>query len=284
MPAQINFTAPGLFPEGIAYDPFQNWFYVSSITEGTIGIVLPDGTYKSFITDPALTMTTGLKVDKAHKVLWVSNAPNGVGTYQLGTGDRIFYTDLSTLVPGAPIFINDLALDPQGNAYVTNSFSPVVYKVDREGNAEVFFQNEAFATVPGEFGFNGIVYDERGYLLVAMSSRNQILRIPVRNPDDYSIIQLDSPISTPDGLLLSKDGKQLVIVSGDRVLSFLSNDQWQTGQLSTSFVVGPEFPTTLASDGKRVYVLFAHLDKFFGGQSQTIFTVQEVPLNTKDSF
>jgi hypothetical protein len=30
-PVQINFTEPNLFPEGLAYDPHRNWFYVSSV-------------------------------------------------------------------------------------------------------------------------------------------------------------------------------------------------------------------------------------------------------------
>jgi hypothetical protein len=65
------------------------------------------------------------------------------------------------LLPYKPIFINDAALDRQGNTYVSNSFSPVIYKVDREGNASVFFQDAGFNLPSGEFGFNGIQYGER---------------------------------------------------------------------------------------------------------------------------
>jgi len=80
-PVQINFTEHNLFPEGVAYDPFHNWFYVSSAAHGTVGIVTFDGTYKPFITDETLTGTTGLKVDKARKRLWVCNVENGIGAY-----------------------------------------------------------------------------------------------------------------------------------------------------------------------------------------------------------
>lgn len=290
-PVQINFTEPDLFPEGVAYDPFKNWFYVSSATRGDIGIVTFDGTYKPFITDEILTGTNGLKVDKARKRLIVCNGPfngtNGLGAYDLNTGSRIFFADLSALLPGEPIFINDVALDPQGNAYVTNSFSPVIYKVTREGNASIFFQNGALALQPGEFGFNGIQYDERGFLLVAFS--NQIIKIPMSNQASYSIVQLDAPIF-PDGLLLSKDGKQLVVVHNtggtpdDKVVSFISNDAWKSGSLSTSFSTGPVFPTTATSDGKRVYVLYSHLDKLINGESQNTFTIQEVPLKRPTQF
>ncbi|MEJ7830985.1 MAG: hypothetical protein WKF91_22455 [Segetibacter sp.] len=284
---QINFTEPNLFPEGVAYDPFQDWFYVSSASHGTVGIVTRKGTYTPFITDENLTGTTGLKVDKVHKRLWVCNIENGIGSYNLNTGTRIFYTDLTALLPGEPVFINDEALDPEGNAYVTNSASPVIYKVTRAGKASVFFQNAAFTLPPGEFGFNGIQYDGRGFLLVAFA--NQLVKIPVRNPAGYSIVQLDATVS-PDGLLLGKDGKQLVVVSNtggtpdDRVLSFVSNDEWKSGSMSTSFNTSAVFPTTATSDGKRVYVLYSHLDKLINGENQNTFTIQEVPLKKPTQF
>lgn len=284
-PVQINFTEHNLFPEGLAYDGLHNRFYVSSASRGPVGIVTFDGTYKPFITDDALTQTNGLRVEKTRQRLWVCNAPDGVGAYDLNTGARIFFTDLTQLLPGVTVFTNDVVLDPEGNAYVTNSFSPVIYKVDRYGKASVFFQKAAFATGPGDFGFNGIQYDERGFLLVAHTSLNEIIKIPVRNPADYSVVQLDATLSFPDGMLLSKDGKQLVVVNEDRVLSFISNDQWKSGSMSTSFYTGSEvFTTSVTSDGKRVYVLYSHLNKLLNGEDQDTFTIQEVLLKKTTSF
>ena len=286
-PSSISFIAPSLFPEGVVYDPIQNWFYVSSVTQGSVGIVKMDGSYQSFITDPLLTITTGLKIDKAKKRLWVANVENGIGVYNLPSGDRLFFADLSTLIPGIPVFINDVGLDPNGNAYVTNSFAPVIYKVSRDGTASVFFYNAAFATGPGEFGFNGIQYDNRGFVLVAFADK--LVKINTDNPDDYSIVQLNAAIF-PDGLLLSKNGKELLIVNNtggtpdDSVLSFITDDQWESGMLTNSFSTGPVFPTTLTSDGKSVYVLYSHLDKFLSGNSHDSFTIQKVPFENKYSF
>jgi sugar lactone lactonase YvrE len=287
-PVQINFTESNLFPEGMVYDPLHKRFYVSSTTRGSIGIVTPAGTYRPFITDETLTRTTGLEVDKARQRLLVSNAPNGLGAYHLNSGARIFYADLAALLPGAPIFINDVALDPEGAAYVTNSQSPVIYKVDRTGKASIFFQDDAFATAPGGFGFNGIEYDERGFLLVGFVSRNLVVKIPVLRPTDYAIVQLDAALNRPDGLLLSKDGKQLAVVNNaggsadGKVLSFISDDEWQSGSLSTSFSTGAVFPTTATGNGRRVYVLYAYLHK--SGTGQDIFTIQEVPLKKPSPF
>jgi sugar lactone lactonase YvrE len=287
-PVTINFTQSDLFPEGLVFDPLHKRFYVSSTSRGHIGIVTPAGTYTPFITDEVLTRTTGLEVDKARQRLLVSNAPNGLGAYHLNSGARIFYTDLAALLPGAPVFINDVALDAEGRAYVTNSQSPVIYRVDRQGQATIFFQDSAFGTAAGGFGFNGIEYDERGFLLVSFVSRNQVVKIPVDQPANYAIVQLDATLNRPDGLLLSKDGKQLVVANNaggsdaGQVLSFISHDAWQSGRLSTTFHTGPVFPTTLTGNGRRVYVLYAYLHR--SGTGQDIFTIQEVPLKKLSPF
>jgi len=230
---QINFTSQNLFPEGVVYDPFNDRFYVSSVTTGDIGIVTSDGNYTPFITDPALTATTGLEIDKARKLLYVSNSPGSVGVYDINSGERINFINLASLVPGARVFVNDIALDPQGNAYVTNSLSPVIYKITPDGIATIFFQEPALALAPGQFGFNGIEYGNGGYLLVSYTNNNQIIKIPVSEPSVYSVVTLNAALNRPDGLLLSKDGKQLIVVNNagggaGMVLSFATDDKWET--------------------------------------------------------
>ncbi|MBS1921166.1 MAG: SMP-30/gluconolactonase/LRE family protein [Bacteroidetes bacterium] len=284
LPEQINFSEHDLFPEGLAYDPTHNWFFVSSAAFGTVGVVTADGTWNPVVTDDKLTSTTGLKVDKVHHRLWVCNVEGGIGAYDLNNGQRIFYTDLSMLLPGEPLFMNDEVIDPDGNAYVTSSAAPVIFKVSKNGSASVFFKDNAFAVNPDEFGFNGIQYNSSGYLLVAHTALNQIIKIPINNPSNYKAVQLGAGLSFPDGMLLSKDGKQLVVVSDDKVLSFISKDQWESASLSTSFSTGPVFATSLTSDGKRVYVVYCHLDKLLSGQDQDDYTIQEVPLKNPDKF
>ncbi|MES2649818.1 MAG: SMP-30/gluconolactonase/LRE family protein [Bacteroidota bacterium] len=276
----IQFTETNLFPEGVVYDPFSKRFYVSSVTRGDIGIVSAEGDYTPFITDALLTSTTGLEIDKARKRLYVANAPNGVGAYNIDSGERIFYTDLSGLIPGAPLFINDIALDPQGNLYVTNSFYPVIYKISPDGEASVFFNEPALALPAGQFGFNGIEYSNNGYLLVAYSSANSILKIPVRKPEDYTTVNLNATLNGPDGLLLSNNGKSLTIVNNasggeGMVMTFTSKNQFESASLTSTFNTGSVFPTTATSDGKKIFVLYAFLQRL--GTGQSVFTIQQVP-------
>ena len=281
-PAQdLVFTQENLFPEGVVYDKFNNRFYVSSTTRGDIGIVGADGSYTPFITDPALIGTTGLEIDEARKLLYVSNSSAGsVGIYDINTGERVNFIDLKPLSPGARFFINDIALDPQGNAYVTNSRTPVIYKISVDGTASIFYQDAAFATTG--FGFNGIEYGNQkgGFLLVAYSVNNQVVRFPIGNPAGYNIVALNAPLAGPDGLLLSKNGKDLIVVSNagggnGRVTTFTSNNKWESGVSVNNFETGAVFPTTATTTGKSVFVLYAYLNRRAVGQS--VYTIKQVP-------
>lgn len=287
LPSAITFTEPNLFPEGVVYDKFNQRFYVSSVARGDVGIVTADGSYEVFIDDPALTATTGLEIDAARKLLYVANSPGSVGIYDLRTGDRITLVDLAALTPGTTTFINDIALDPQGNAYVTNSFGSIIYKISTDGTASIFFQDPRFTTGPGQFGFNGIEYGNShgGYLLVAYTVANQVIKIPLSDFSAAAAIDLDAPLAGPDGLLLSTDEKELIVVNNagggqGKVLSFTTTDKWQSGTLNSTYNTGPVFPTTATTDGKEVFVLYAYLNRRMVGQSE--FTIQNIPLATKN--
>jgi DNA-binding beta-propeller fold protein YncE len=298
IPDQIAFTQDRLYPEGVALDEQNNRFLVSSVARGTVGAVAYNGTYTPFIQDPALRATIGLEIDKARRrvLVAVSNPALGnvasLGIYDLSTGSRLHFVNLIEAGGGPANFANDIALDPQGNAYVTNSFSPIIYKVDRDGNASVLFEDNRFATGPGQFGFNGIAYHPSGFLIVGFSKENALFKIPVNKPDNYSEIELDTPLTGPDGLMLSKDGKQLVVVNNaggseaGKVLSFTGDAKWETGQLTDTFATGAVFPTAATSDGKDIFVLYAYLNRFFNPAlpAQNTFAIQKVPFEQSRPF
>ncbi|GAB3528330.1 SMP-30/gluconolactonase/LRE family protein [Pontibacter brevis] len=307
VPEVITFHEAGLYPEGVGHDAVNRRFVVSSVSTGTVGTVRYDGTYSPFITDNRLISSIGLRVDESRKRVLVAGADPGgtpnsspgtagqtavLGIYDLETGTPLHFVDLAALRPGMPHFANDITLDHQGNAYVTDSFSPIIYKVDVGGNASVFYENNDFATQPGAFGFNGIAFHPAGYLLVAYSVENAIYRIPLHNTAAISEVQLNAPLESPDGLLLSQNGKQLVVVNNaggeatGRVLSFESNDRWASGTLTDSFVAGPVFPTTATGYGDDVYVLYAHLHKLLGGVQppQEEYTIRRMPFSENETF
>jgi sugar lactone lactonase YvrE len=166
LPDEILMERTNFAPEGIEYDAEAGHFLVSSLAEGTIFAVADDGTLTPFVEDENLVSSVGLEVDEAGGRLLVANSnfaaagveepAAGVGIYDLETGELIQYVDLLPLAPDEDHFINDLTVDADGNIYATDSSTPVIFKIDPEGEASVFVEDERFSSP--RFGLNGIVY------------------------------------------------------------------------------------------------------------------------------
>ena len=302
IPDKINFSKEALYPEGVSHDAKGQRFLVSSLRFGTIGSVSYTGEYTPLVEDADLISTIGIKVDEPRNRVLVAVSDPGaglktspatagqlaaVGIYNLANGNRMHFVNLGALRPNKMHFANDITLDPQGNAYISDSFSPIIYKVDVNGNATVLYEDDRFATQPGEFGFNGIVYHPSGYLIVAFSKENKVYKFPINNPSSYSEVQLNTTLMGPDGLLLSNNGKQLIVVNNaggvmpGKVMSITSEDMWATGSLQTTYETGAVFPTTATAYKKEIFVVYAYLNRLFSGASPvTEFSIQKVPFAT----
>ena len=117
---------------------------VSTLRGGQLGLVYPNGRYRRFSTGKGLITTSGMLVDAERNRVLVCNEDVGslssapgtrnrvaqVLEFNLDTGELQQTYDLSSLSRG-PTLANDLALDAQGNIYVTDSFQPQIYKIDR---------------------------------------------------------------------------------------------------------------------------------------------------------
>lgn len=92
-----------------------------------------------------------------------------VAVFDLATGKLLDPHDLTSLVPGPAHLANDVAVDAQGNIYVTDSLAHAIYKIDAAGARSVLVQNEQFKG-EGAFTMNGLDVHPDGYLLVAKKS------------------------------------------------------------------------------------------------------------------
>nr|WKN38422.1 hypothetical protein K4G66_06870 [Tunicatimonas sp. TK19036] len=272
LPERIDVMQPGLFPEGVAFDRKKEKFLVTSVGQGTIGLVDDEGTYEPFIEDERFRSTIGIELDEARKQILVpvtqsDGSYGALGIYDQYSGDPVHYVELTDLTPEHPVFANDVAVDKNGNAYVTNSYNGVIYKVDRNGEASLFFVSEDFVPPSGAFGFNGIVYHPKGFLIVAYSAENALYKFPIDNPENYSKITLDTELQNPDGLFLSRNNQQLVVVNNaggseaGKVLVMESGDAWDSAYEESRFETGPVFPTTATQRSNEYYVLYAHLNE-----------------------
>jgi sugar lactone lactonase YvrE len=280
LPNQINFTQAGLYPEGTQYDDQNKRFLVSSETAGRIGQVADDGTYTQFADDAQLISTVGLKLDTDRNRLLVAVSDPGYNTarttaatktklaalaiFNAGTGAKTGYVTLSSLRPNAAAhFANDIAVDKDGNVYVTDSFAPIIYKIDTQGTATVFLENNALAAPAGAFGLNGIVYHPNGYLVVAKSDEGTLIKVPLANPTGFTKVTATGlNLTGGDGLQLTDNNTLLAScnVQG-KVYRLSSTDDFATVSQTGSFTTGAAYPTTLARrNGSDSYVLYSYLN------------------------
>ncbi|MBI5671299.1 MAG: SMP-30/gluconolactonase/LRE family protein [Chloroflexi bacterium] len=267
-PIIINLAA--LLPEGVEYDAANDRFLFGSLSQGTIFQIEEGGEAEPFIEDEDLVSTVGIHVDAANNRLLVSNSdssmfsdPSATGTaqlaaYDLETGERLFLADLGALLPDNRHFANDVTIDADGNAYVTDSFSPVIYRVDMDGNAEIFIESDRLTS--DNFGLNGIDYHPDGYLLAAVSGSAAVYKIPLDDPEGLTEVALSEPLAI-DGMVLSPDGSRFYAVAdtfsgagGQQLVEVTSDDDWATATVTNRAETGGEATTVALRDGAPHFI------------------------------
>lgn len=279
LPDVIHAWDESLHPEGITYDPTRGSFLVSSERHGTVSLVAPDGEVTTFIDDPELVSTYGMRVDARNGLVYVTDGDLGFGVdtnletptaglavYDLETGERVRYSDLDVLVPdGAAHSANDVAVAPDGTAYVTDPVAGLVFEVEPDGDASLFIDDPKLTT-PGGFGANGIVYRD-GKLIIGNYSSGSLWTVDVDEPETVEEIE----ITTQDGVQLigldglAWDGRTLVAVTNslsgqgtDAVHRFRLDWGWNEAK-EVSVQLSPEQPTTITVANCRVYTVFGDL-------------------------
>lgn len=274
---RITFQAPKVYPEGIAINSKTNKTYVSSVKTGTIGMVDENGKYAIVYQDKGLKSTFGMKVDEKKNLLWVCvGDPNysefkspdtfkkmaRVISIDLATSKKVSDIDLAALLPGKH-FANDLAFDDKGNIYITDSFSPVIYKIDGAGKASIFAKSDLFKSV--DVGLNGIAFHPSGFLLVAHNTNGTILKVDLSNPNGVESVKVAQFFPGADGLSVDSE-KNLILVQNkgvNKVFKISSSDNWKTAKVigKTKPEEQLQNPTTLAWNKNELYVLNAKLNE-----------------------
>jgi hypothetical protein len=168
-----------------------------------------------------------------------------------------------------------------------------VYRVDRHGRASVLLRDPALAGAPGVgWGLNGIAWAGSGVLIGSLSAAGALVRVPVAAPLQFTLITLDAPIGSPDGLAVTGRGSLALVdnsVTGrgslalvdnsaaNRIVTLLSRDGWRTGRVTSSIPWPGHVPTTLARTRCGRYALDGRLDVLLGGGSSDEFVIQRFP-------
>lgn len=269
-PERINFIAERQYPEGIAYSAQLDRFLVTSIPLGKIGTVATDGRYEDLLTAPELISGIGMKVAGDRVFVCVGDQGRSIKStpastrqtaellvFNLKTKALERRTDLDALIPEAePNFANDVTLSPDGTAYVTDSFSPVIYRVKADGTADVLVRDNVKFSSPA-FGLNGIVYHPNGYLIVANAGQGKLYKVDLSNGNAISEIIGTGPLPG-DGLTLL-NGDLYVVTGGNRVAQVRSSDNWQTALIVRFDANGYVGATTSVAVNNQIYTLNARI-------------------------
>lgn len=194
-----------LIPEGIAYDPVEKAFYLSSVHKKKIVRIGADGKVSDLISPgtEGIEEVLGMKVD-AKGLLWACNNTSEFDTLHHISNIHVF--DLRSrslykrfqLTDGKPHLFNDLCILKNGDVYITDSFAGMVWVI-RQGGIDL----EAF-TKAGNLSYpNGITVapDERS-ILVATGSALGIVSIDLES-------KKITPVSSDRYLLIGLDGLYL---------------------------------------------------------------------------
>ncbi len=285
-----NLPGTGVFPEGIT--AADDTFYVTSTSDGavfrgTVGspdvsVFLPGGA-------DGRTGAAGLDVldddDRPDYLVIAGGATGKVWVYDANSGDLVatFTNGLGT----DATFLNDVAIADNGDAFVTDSRSPALYRIPfdqivagtQDAPLETFVNFDGSPFVYGEgFNANGIVEnDDESALIVVQSSTGNLYRIGKTSKEVTQVDLGGATLMNGDGMEMDDD-TLYVVRNRDGVIAKVDlDDDGRTGAV-TGEVTDASFayPTTVAAVDDRLLVVNSQFDKR-GGEPVEPFTVSSVP-------
>lgn len=220
----ISFTMPqdDLVPEGMAYDPVTDAFFVSSVAQRKLLRVARDGTATDLIAPGGHGFLAGLgvAVDVERRRLWaVSTAQPDDGLFDAATNHRsaVHVFDLATgsllwchvTAQADSLGYNDVCILPGGAAAVTVTDRGQVLVYGPDGGAPT-------ALMPAGLlpGANGLCVGPRGDCLYVSAYALGIMRVDMATGAVTAASRPGADFTTVgvDGLYLMPDGRSLVAV------------------------------------------------------------------------
>ena len=220
----IELPAGFQYPNGISHGS-DGTLYIGSITSGQILRITPDGkTEIVFPGNDEVFAATALRLDEPRGILWGSS-PDFLGTHS-ANGEtvhrppRIFAIDVRSgnvlqviLMPEGG-FGNDLAIDPDGGVYVTDStLARIHYLAPGTSQLQTWAVDERFRAE--HIGLAGIARRSDGVLIVGHYSNGTLFKVMPQLDGSPTVeeISLERSLENPDGMQFAPDGS-LILTEG----------------------------------------------------------------------
>lgn len=187
--ATTAFTIPNernLVPEGIAYDPQEDVFYVSGIHTRKVLRVTPDGRATDFVTEDMLG-GLGMKIDRAKRILWVisSTTPEMRGYVKGEEASQLAAYDLRDgrllrKIVATPAKLNDLTILADGTIYATDMARHKVVRLAPDSETlEDWLDGVMFPNGITSDGTNLYVADFRGIHKIGLADKSRsMIEVP----------------------------------------------------------------------------------------------------------
>jgi sugar lactone lactonase YvrE len=271
-----RFELPGgaVFPESIGVDPATGDAYAGSLADGTL-YRLAVGGEVSVWSPPGQDgrgSAAGVKIDRRGR-LWVAGGYDGtLYVYDLKQGTLLARADVGS----RPSCVNDIAFGPDGAAYVTDSFVPVVFRADPESLdlrpwADLAAQDMPW---PGGLNLNGIGLTPDGRHLVAgQTNLGRFWRLDLASATVSEVDLAGGPLEHCDGLAIDGPTLYVAVNARNHIAVVTLADDGSSGQVSGR-IRGDTFafPTSVARRDDQLLVVNGQLDRM-GGSPSLPFTV-----------
>ncbi|KAL9227636.1 hypothetical protein vseg_003304 [Gypsophila vaccaria] len=265
------------FRECAKWDDLNRRFIVSYL-EGGVGVINDtrhqhqgDDVYDEITAvkdvDLAGNASLGITIDGPRNRLLVAvtdvmgNRYSGLAAYDLSSWRRLFLAHLSG-PDDEKSMADDVAVDEEGNAYVTDAKASKIWKVNKDGKLLSIIRSPLFSFkewYKNLIALNGIVYHPDGYLLVIHTTSGTLYKIDLKKGEkSVKIVKINT------GSLLFGDGLELLspsklVVAGKPSGQLLeSSDGWETASVTGKFW-GPGHRLATATTVKDGKVLLSYL-------------------------
>ncbi|KAI4326428.1 hypothetical protein MLD38_031744 [Melastoma candidum] len=274
----FHYRGSGFLRECAKWDSAGRRFLVSFLEGGVGQVVVPkEGEFAGELdettvvkdADLAGNASLGLAVDAGRNRLLVAvadvigNKYSAVAGYDLSTWRRVFLTPLPS-PPGEKSFADDVAVDSDGNAYVTDAKASKIWKVDPDGKllytirSPLFVAKEWYRNL---VTLNGIVFHPDGYLLVIHTFSGKLFKVGLAADSEghgVDVVEVaGGPLTFGDGIELLSPS-ELVVAGNPSGRLVESHDGWKTASVVGVFK-GPSHRLATAATVKDGKVYLSHM-------------------------